>query len=403
MLPIELWRKIFRDSVHIPGLLDTEWNPDHMGMNQPNSELVWTGWPSVKELSSRSQNGMRTRTSIVLVSRLWQEMGKEFLYECITIHRREDLSTLLTAFKSDSDADPRRRRGWWPKRVEVSAELKTGPDNMALQQFLICCANVQILSTPLGASRGNPFRPLLPTISQHFRHSLRRIPLTIDHVPAIEAQCDWLSAIPFQSLEVDVGSSSGAPTGHSHQALLSSPFHNVTTLALTLHAFADERIQWHFPRLQHMSLTTTGFNHYDFLIPFLVTHAETLTSMHIVSADVIGDLSEVLATSVNLRNLALDHVEFKDLSPSVVLLKIEFLCIHVLPTLRSISGFASALESMLSAGALPSLRHLQVTGIDDRENSEGIAPLRSFCTTHQVEFHLGPLTPPSYSIYSGVF
>ena len=386
-LPAELLRKVLRHSVHITGLLDTDWFASQ-GPGQPG--CVWTGWPTVTDLITLSPLSMKTRMSIILVCQLWHRIGMEFLYECVRIRRQEDIPTLLAMFKVQVGQPPHAQKGWWTKRVEVAIMVDRIHEVHLLSRLLKCYYNVQILSAPWRSFRpdGNPFYPLIPTIIHQFRHSLRRMPLTIDHTSLLDTHTDWLQAISFQSLEIDITSPSSNSSIIDDGPNPTTIFATVTTLTLTLDAFNEEQIPWHFPQLQRLSLVTTGSNVYSFLRPFLYNHAATLIILHIASADVVKDLSPALVPCVSLKELSLDHVELDRLSPTFILPNVERLRIHVLPASNRIQKLAQSLDDALSGGILPNLREVQVGGTYDRANTSHIAILRLNCTKHCIELRL---------------
>jgi hypothetical protein len=124
-------------STHVEGEL-ASFARDDILLDQDGLELlVWWYHPS----NIRILFELRWRRSIVLISRLWYNLGVEFLYRSLSLRNPEDLINVLRLFESDSGRN--RRLALRVKRVIMEAFNSTGVVEMAdCRRLVLFCSNI---------------------------------------------------------------------------------------------------------------------------------------------------------------------------------------------------------------------------------------------------------------------
>jgi hypothetical protein len=119
-LPSELWREILLKATHIPYELEDGPTPCSLSAYQNLSYWVHSKW----------NKNLPIRRNIVLVSRLWRDIGEEFLYQTAFIASVHVLQSLISALRAS------RQRVCWVKRVSIRGNISSFALNQQLGEIL---------------------------------------------------------------------------------------------------------------------------------------------------------------------------------------------------------------------------------------------------------------------------
>jgi len=127
---------ILDESTYVEGEL-ASFTRDDIQLDQGGLELLVSWYhPSHHRILSE----LRWRRSVVLISRLWYNLGIEFLYRSLSLRNKDDLANVLSLF--DSDSGQERRLAYRVKRVIMEAFNFTGVVEMAdCRRLVLLCSN----------------------------------------------------------------------------------------------------------------------------------------------------------------------------------------------------------------------------------------------------------------------
>lgn len=148
-LPYELWYRIFRLATEFPGAL----NLDPIA-SPPDRDRLWLEDydTSVRKFFGLHSSVLNTKKAIVKVCRLWNEVGKKYLYEIIVLRDR-DTATLLAKTVSQTGL------GKHVLRLDVAVNVHERPFmgdpeltdyhfryNSPLHEIFMRCPNLSIIT-----------------------------------------------------------------------------------------------------------------------------------------------------------------------------------------------------------------------------------------------------------------
>ena len=255
-VPTEIWRSILRHATHVPLYMDEEWDHDP-------KDHIWEGSGSVAIgliMRAKMTVSRQTKLAILLVSRVWKELGIEFLYESIEIPGVYDKINRLLEVVRQSANGSYLGHGWWMKRIDCTLVGLRTFYNQVLG-LLSLCHRIEIFSLsgkqPVRFSISNR---LMEILHNRFHHSLRRLELFINET---EHALSILESTPLLSLAARVDDL----TAHLP---LNPNFNTLTTLTIympkTIHSIPTE---WRFPNLRSLSIDYFDYDDYPALTPFL--------------------------------------------------------------------------------------------------------------------------------------
>ncbi|KAN0080200.1 hypothetical protein V8E55_009766 [Tylopilus felleus] len=111
-VPPEVWLRIFGHATDLEALL----NCDALISDMPRMLAKQCELQRIKQ-------SLRTKRSLALVCRTWNELALEFLYQSIFITKMDTLVSLHESIQRHAlTAQGRTRLGWWSKRLDVLIE-----------------------------------------------------------------------------------------------------------------------------------------------------------------------------------------------------------------------------------------------------------------------------------------
>lgn len=111
-VPPEVWLRIFGHATDLEALL----NCDALISDMPRMLAKQCELQRIKQ-------SLRTKRSLALVCRTWNELALEFLYQSIFITKMDTLVSLHESIQRHAlTAQGRNRLGWWSKRLDVLIE-----------------------------------------------------------------------------------------------------------------------------------------------------------------------------------------------------------------------------------------------------------------------------------------
>lgn len=112
-VPPEVWLRIFGFATDLPALLNCD--------SPISSDLPRT---LVKQYEFQGlKDSLRTKRSMVLVCKTWNELALEFLYQSILITKVDTLVSLLKSLLRHAPTTQGKNcLGWWTKRLDVLVE-----------------------------------------------------------------------------------------------------------------------------------------------------------------------------------------------------------------------------------------------------------------------------------------
>jgi len=149
-------------STYVEGEL-ASFTRDDIQLDQDGLELL-VGWyhPSNKRILTE----LPWRRSIVLISRLWYNLGIEFLYRSLSLRNKEDLTNVLRLFESGSGQE--RMLALRVRRVIMEAFNSTGVVEIAdCRRLVLLCSNATMYQHSAAAVlKGNKPLPSVEHLSK---------------------------------------------------------------------------------------------------------------------------------------------------------------------------------------------------------------------------------------------
>ena len=344
-LPPEIWSIIHRFAVHIPFLFDTEWRytPDI---------AIWQGWRMEYSVELES---LKTRQSLVHVSKAWREMSTELLYEYVTISRgsKEVIARLCDALEQSQITRGRSIvYGQWVKRLHLPQKAITNEVIPYTIRLCSACPHIRILV--VGAVHGNRMpsgfdltavQRLHQSLSDSPSHRtfLRRLQLDTEDFTSFVGPMRAVnvpSSIPYTSLDIPL-------VGGQDKRDPNSFFLRITTLNIDLpFVFYTIPSSLYFPALRHLGLRGMAPDDLPYLIDFMSKHGEMIVSFAMNYDPTCKDLVQLMP---NLSSLAWIFNVARVVTPScewIIPSTLTHLGIEVADT-HDLAGILSAVSHFL--------------------------------------------------------
>jgi hypothetical protein len=151
-LPPEIWKLVFRLATEEPHELISTWPLDPLNKDLPPSDSA------IADIQSSHNVAARTKVSLVLVSKKWNALALELLFEYISVKSKSALAVVASAVQRKNDVEPDTNHlGWFARRADFHEDLFTDDRDKAFivdraSTIFKNCVNLRILSLSLPLS-----------------------------------------------------------------------------------------------------------------------------------------------------------------------------------------------------------------------------------------------------------